>query len=230
MEGACAKVCAYSGAVESPRLRLLRCARCRVTFYRDRASQKAHWRLHGLNCRAVSAAERECVEAMDLATTASSLERDLRRGGSATTRVLPARRAPLAAVARTVLFFVRRAGATSSSACGGSRTPAAPRTRTRRRRSTTPAGGARRGRPLPKKTGGGPPQARGRERRGRRPGRRRPRRRGLAPRRRGPRHLPRAGVSTGLPPGPADGRLRRVPRGRGAQGVAEAQGARRRRG
>ena len=72
------RTCAYSYVNEKdlpPGQKLLNCGKCKETCYIDRASQKAHWRLHKETCQPVERDDSVALfEAMDFSDPSSSLE------------------------------------------------------------------------------------------------------------------------------------------------------------
>jgi MYND finger len=53
--------------------RLLRCSRCKDTYYRDAEAQRAHWPLHKKVCKPLDVAEREFLYTFDSKEVALSL-------------------------------------------------------------------------------------------------------------------------------------------------------------
>jgi len=45
---------------------LLRCSRCALTYYKGKASQKAHWPVHKLSCRPITEKQKQCIDNMSL--------------------------------------------------------------------------------------------------------------------------------------------------------------------
>ena len=80
--------CAMTYATGVP---LLRCTRCKRTFYASREAQKAHWPLHKRSCREVGEDEARSIDALSLDPCFAALKRSLQQGGDATTELLMAR-------------------------------------------------------------------------------------------------------------------------------------------
>ncbi|KAJ8603702.1 hypothetical protein CTAYLR_000176 [Chrysophaeum taylorii] len=59
-------VCSATFVFGSAERKLLRCGRCRETYYVSRAAQRAHWPLHKMSCRLVGPAEREMIGELDI--------------------------------------------------------------------------------------------------------------------------------------------------------------------
>jgi hypothetical protein len=82
------RCCAATFATEGA---LLRCARCKRSYYASREVQKAHWRTHSATCRAVDEAEARGIAEQSLPQVLRALSQSLRAGGDATTSLLMVR-------------------------------------------------------------------------------------------------------------------------------------------
>ena len=88
VEFATTRCCARTYATGVP---LLRCARCKRTFYASEEHQEAHWPLHKRSCRHVDDDEAAAIAALGMAACFTALARSLQAGGDATTALLMAR-------------------------------------------------------------------------------------------------------------------------------------------
>ncbi|KAH8071940.1 hypothetical protein JL721_3843 [Aureococcus anophagefferens] len=88
VEFATTRCCARTYATGVP---LLRCARCKRTFYASKEHQEAHWPLHKRSCRHVDDDEAAGIAALGMAACFNALARSLQAGGDATTALLMAR-------------------------------------------------------------------------------------------------------------------------------------------
>jgi MYND finger len=71
------RFCSYTFVPENDNRRLLRCARCKDTYYKDQESQRAHWKVHKKVCKPLDVAERNRIFAFDASEVAVALSQTL---------------------------------------------------------------------------------------------------------------------------------------------------------
>jgi hypothetical protein len=71
------RICSSTFEREGAGVHLLRCMRCRDTYYVNAEAQKAHWKVHKKTCRAVSAGELEEITRMTLPETFVAIQQRL---------------------------------------------------------------------------------------------------------------------------------------------------------
>ena len=71
------RVCSSTFAREGEGVQLLRCMRCRDTYYVSADAQRAHWKVHKKTCRDVAPAELEEIRSMNMHQTYTAIKNRL---------------------------------------------------------------------------------------------------------------------------------------------------------